>query len=571
MGSGNQSSAMQEIECALKLHKEKRYSEAEVSYKRLIEKGKEDPILYQNLGALLRGRGALSEAKSVLFDGHCLFPNHLGILRNLGNCSLDLGENTQSAIIHRKILRKNPRDIDAGLQLYRSLVNMGLKRLAYALILDLYVHAGIGESRKLIATLMESIVGIAVIDGRRISSYSVAFEALEKSLEGGPPGKPYYSAMILTQLWSQIGYTKKVKEWYQKAEARLRGVEDLSKVSDGEIQNWSIFSWNTSIYLLKKGELMLGWKLYEYGLQVPAKGKQKWQRSLVKRFTHTQIPIWNPETAPLGSTVLVMGEQGIGDTMMFSLLLPKLVKMGYKVCFVPGQRLTEIYRRSLKNINILDDKDIDFHTFDYQIPVGSLPRYLGKTLSDYGSVSGFLRADTTRSKLLRRKYQDEAQGNKLIGISWQGGGRIERIGIKSIKLNALLPLFYMEGVTFVSLQYGHAAPHVEKLNKKYKTAVICDESINALDNMDLWLSQVDAMDAVVSIANTTVHGSGGLNVPTMCLVSNQRDWRWVDPDIYSKSYWYKTIEPVYQEDSGDWTNAIQRAVEWVGSVNSRHK
>ena len=32
--------------------------------------------------------------------------------------------------------------------------------------------------------------------------------------------------------------------------------------------------------------------------------------------------------------------------------------------------------------------------------------------------------------------------------------------------------------------------------------------------MDTWLSQVDAMDYVISVANTTIHGAGGLGKPT---------------------------------------------------------
>ena len=47
--------------------------------------------------------------------------------------------------------------------------------------------------------------------------------------------------------------------------------------------------------------------------------------------------------------------------------------------------------------------------------------------------------------------------------------------------------------------------------------------------MDSWLSQVAAMDAVISIANTTVHGSGGCGTPTLCLVSQQSDC-WIEPD-----------------------------------------
>ena len=70
---------------------------------------------------------------------------------------------------------------------------------------------------------------------------------------------------------------------------------------------------------------------------------------------------------------------------------------------------------------------------------------------------------------------------------------------------------------------------VDNFNKKYSTSIIHDETVDPIKDMYSWLSQVAAMDFVISIANTTVHGSGGLGVPTMCLVSTNSDWRWVDP------------------------------------------
>ena len=46
------------------------------------------------------------------------------------------------------------------------------------------------------------------------------------------------------------------------------------------------------------------------------------------------------------------------------------------------------------------------------------------------------------------------------------------------------------------------------------TDIIYDNSVNSLVDMDTWLSQVAAMDAVLTVANTTVHGSAGLGIPT---------------------------------------------------------
>ena len=58
--------------------------------------------------------------------------------------------------------------------------------------------------------------------------------------------------------------------------------------------------------------------------------------------------------------------------------------------------------------------------------------------------------------------------------------------------------------------------------------VIYDNEVNALLDMDTWLSQVECCDAVISIANTTIHGAGTIKKPTFCLQSRNSDWRWVD-------------------------------------------
>ena len=54
--------------------------------------------------------------------------------------------------------------------------------------------------------------------------------------------------------------------------------------------------------------------------------------------------------------------------------------------------------------------------------------------------------------------------NLLLGISWQGGGKPDRINLKSVKLEQLVSLFKKKNVIPVSLQYGDDEPHVRKFN-----------------------------------------------------------------------------------------------------------
>ena len=84
--------------------------------------------------------------------------------------------------------------------------------------------------------------------------------------------------------------------------------------------------------------------------------------------------------------------------------------------------------------------------------------------------------------------------------------------------------------------------------------------------MDTWLSQVDAMDYVISVANTTIHGAGGLGKPTFCLVSNRSDWRWIDSEIHDDCYWYKSVSAGFQAKKASWDNTVDKADKWLTNM-----
>ena len=120
----------------------------------------------------------------------------------------------------------------------------------------------------------------------------------------------------------------------------------------------------------------------------------------------------------------------------------------------------------------------------------------------------------------------------------------------------------LPGVRFVSLQYGNAAPTVQEWREQ-GCDVLHDPRVNPLRDMDLWLDQVAACDAVISVANTTIHGAGGLNLPTLCLLSRHSDWRWFDAPEVTRSYWYPSVGIARQRADGDWSEALQQARAWL--------
>ena len=118
-------------------------------------------------------------------------------------------------------------------------------------------------------------------------------------------------------------------------------------------------------------------------------------------------------------------------------------------------------------------------------------------------------------------------------------------------------------VIFDSLQYGDVTENHVKELQSVGASVLVDKQINALKNMDQWLAQVDACDAVLSVANTTIHGAGGLLKPTMCLLSQDSDWRWLKNSSVTRSYWYPSVGMARQDEDRDWRNAFSKVRQWL--------
>ena len=117
---------------------------------------------------------------------------------------------------------------------------------------------------------------------------------------------------------------------------------------------------------------------------------------------------------------------------------------------------------------------------------------------------------------------------------------------------------------FVSLQYGDHISRCEEW-KKLGINIVWDPTINPLKDMDSWLAQVSACDAVLSVANTTIHGAGGLSKPTMCLLSNKSDWRWFDDRSVQRSYWYPSVGIARQGLDESWSDAITATAHWINN------
>ncbi len=558
---------------AVELHKKGELKEALEIYIQILKLKKPPLNAFLNASSILRNSERVPDAVKCLKAGISIYPGEPGLYNNLGNCYLDTGNLNNAVNCYRKALSLQDNFVDARISLASVLRELGHNNLAYAILKDRFERTGVNEEQeKLLIPLVETLLILNNnFDNQRSHGNLEQFVnqvdlKLREHLSDTDPAK---AGLIMTQLWIELGDLNRAiesREILKKDTENLVANKPNIRLKEKFKCQWHNLSWHLAIKLLKDGRLEEGWKLYEHGLQVKAEGPQRWQRSLKKPFTPNEIPFWRGENLN-GVRILLLAEQGIGDAMMFATLIPRLIKEGAIVSLLPGDRLISIYKRSMPDVQVISQNDLKSRKytpedFDLQCPIGSICQHRFPRLEDYGTKRNILISEKNQSDDIRDKYND---GRPIIGISWQGGGKASRIPLKSITLKELSPILSRKEFKFVSLQYGDDGPHIERYKKLTGIDILHDDDINPLKDMDGWLSQVSACDAVISIANTTIHGAGGLGKPTLCLVSRKSDWRWIEPSIHQGCYWYPSVHAVYQSKNGDWKEALSATQNWLNN------
>ena len=110
----------------------------------------------------------------------------------------------------------------------------------------------------------------------------------------------------------------------------------------------------------------------------------------------------------------------------------------------------------------------------------------------------------------------------------------------------------LSSVEFISLQYGNTDAEKKHFYEKTGIKLISDSEIIPEKNFQDFINQVNALDLVISVSNTTVHVGGALGIPTWAIVAKGtgRPWYWFNE--HQECFWYKSVKIYNQKNSGDW-------------------
>jgi thioredoxin-like negative regulator of GroEL len=275
-------------------------------------------------------------------------------------------------------------------------------------------------------------------------------------------------------------------------------------------------------------------------------------------------PLWHGER--LSGRLLIWGEQGVGDEIMFAGLVPDVVRAGGLCVLDCDPRLKPLFARSFPGVEVISgydparDTELDIAA---HLPSGSLPGLFRTSAESFAcTTSPYLVADAMKRERFRSSYDD---GRPLVGLAWYTRNR--RSGpSRSIDLKLFANLFSIPNLRWVSLQYGNH----DLLRGEADAAgapLYIEPEVDQFSDIDSFAAQVSAMDLVITIDNSTAHLAAALGVPTWLLLPFAPDWRWLLAG--DSSPWYPPMRLFRQPTTEDWQSVLQRVQRALATAFNR--
>ncbi len=286
--------------------------------------------------------------------------------------------------------------------------------------------------------------------------------------------------------------------------------------------------YNLAMHLLLHGDFERGWKEYEW---------RKRMKSAIGVREFSQ-PMWDGGDLN-GKTILLWGEQGLGDVIQFARYVPLLLERGAKVVLESYMPLARLMQHSLGGVKIAIAGQA-LPLFDVHFPLLSLPLAMGTTLATIPTRTPYLAASAELVRSWGRRF-NESERSLRVGLVWAGRSSHINDRNRSMKLNLLAGLKDVAGISFYSLQKGPARAQIAQ-------SVFAGSSIDWTDKLDDFADTtalVANLDLVIGVDTAVAHLAGAIGKPVWVLLSTPPDWRWLLKR--ADSPWYPTMRLFRQE------------------------
>jgi len=286
-------------------------------------------------------------------------------------------------------------------------------------------------------------------------------------------------------------------------------------------------------------ELERAWDLFEWRFKT---GKMNFP----KEFT---LPAWQGESLE-GKKLLVLAEQGFGDTILMTRFLPVLQEMGAEVTLSCKAPLHKLFS-GISGVKLITEGEIRQSDYDLHIAMMSIPQHLERDWLKWPKQPRFHIPAESEEKY--KWIKNHSKDRLKVGIIWSGsvtfaGNEKRAVDLdRFIKMTARFP-----NVQFYSFQKG---PREDDF-AEHGISTITPLG-HTLDDFSQTAAALREMDCIMMTDSAVCHLSGSLGVPVIDLMQYNPYWLY-----YPKSNTtplYNSVRFVHQEKSGDWDQVFDDA------------
>jgi Flp pilus assembly protein TadD len=467
------------------LMRHEQFNKAVQYFAKVVEKDNHNIRALNNFGAALVRNRQLEEARDILLYALELAPQNVDLYTNLGSVYQGLAQPEKSLEIAFKVIELNP-------SWYMAYNNLGCA------------------------------LGDLMLVNEAKEAYKTAV-ALNSN---------YVPAIInLAQLEIKSGNQAQGLELYES-------ILMLKNITNGERDLVKYYLSHSYLYF---GDIAKGWDYYDYGFSslLPAGA----YRSL-RKFKQ---PFWNGDIEEK-KTILIWREQGLGDEIMFSTCLHDVHEANLNIILECDPRLIGIFQRTypkfkVRGESVDEDHFSKFNDFDFQLAIGSLPKYFRRNISDFEIIPIIWKPLPNISANIKERLEPY-QNKILIGICWRSGKLSIERNMHYTALKDWEPLLTNPNYQFVNLVHGNCEDEIAEVEKMFGIRILRWTDIDLRNDLETVLALVSELDCVVSIgsAASVIAGAAGVNT----LVLLQRSWILLgQPEKY---HWLPNVKPFIPAD-----------------------
>lgn len=483
-------------------------------------------------------------------------PEHLSGLQLLGLCKHRMGENAEAVEIIQTALELDPDNAD-------NYNNLGL------------AYAGLGEHGRAIAAIEKAVSlkpkqflfkNNLALQYRAIGDYDRAVQTMRDAI----------SQEAKAQLWLNLGGIY----------GELRDLDNaelcFQKALEVEPEYPAAHVDMAFVHHLR-GEWAKGFAEYEWRF---------WYYPQMQFYMNSfdQSKLWDGKQDLNGKRLLIYGEQGMGDIIMFSRYARQLKERGAEVIMQVPQCLADLTQRldgvaGVNTHDIFSGKGDGLGDYDYQLSLMSAPHLLGNP-----PVSGepYVKPVTNAFRDYMKK---EYPSTFNVAIVWAGNPAHPHDRKRSIPLRHFKAIQDIAGVKLFSLQmdlrkrqYGATYRNMGTdggdvkdvlLNKFQAEKGVVDYCEGCEDMMVTDLTQMiqsfedtatilAGVDLVICCDTATGHLAGAMGVPVWMLIPYNPDWRWrLEGET---TPWYESMKLFRQTERDNWEQVLERVAGELNEV-----